>query len=183
MYEYRPPRRNHKAHIMVLLLLLLAGCFFAVSGIVPRYPAIPQTLGLFLLVPVVQLVARYMAVQYLYRLHEMEDGSTDLEVFSYRGGAQMQLICRVALFEITATAPLTPETRRPKKGLKRYGFSPDLAPERGLVLSVTNEDGDCEILLCPDEAMERILTAAPAEAVRPVYDPATGEDALPEDAE
>ena len=51
------------------------------------------------------------------------------------------------------------------------------------MLSVTNADGECEIQLSPDEKMAQILTAAPTDAVKPVYDPATGEDVMPEDAE
>ena len=183
MYEYRPIRQNHVAHCVVLVLFMLAGGCFIVSGFMPKFPALLQSLGVLLLIPVIQIVARYLAVQYLYRVRELEDGSTDLEIFAYRGGTRMQLVCRVGLYEITATAPLGEQNRRHPQGVPRFSFSLDMLPKGALVLSVTNADGDCEILLCPDAQLTKILTAAPAEAVRPVYDPATGEDALPEDTE
>lgn len=183
MYDYRPQRRNHKAHLTSLLLFLLACCCFAVSAVMPKYPVILQLVGIALLVPLIRLVARYLAVQYLYRLRTLEDGTTDLEIYTYRGGAQMQLVARVGLYEITAAAPLTESNRRAPKALKRYAYCPDMAPDTALVLSITNADGDCELMLAPDEKMTEILCAAPTEAVRPIYDPATGEDALPEDAE
>ena len=168
-YDYRPLRKGYTAHIVVLWLFLLSGACFVCSGFVPRFPALLQCLGVFLLLPAIQLIARYLAVSYLYRLTTLEDGTTDLEIFSYRGGDRMQLVCRVGLYEITASAPLSKENRRAPRGLHRYGYSPDLCPPSALVLSVTNADGDCEILLCPDEKMTEILCAAPANAVRPPH--------------
>ena len=179
MYDYRPLRKSYAAHLVVLLLFLLSAASFISSAFVPKFPALLQSLGLLLLVPAIQLIARYMAVSYLYRLHTLEDGTTDLEVFSYRGGDKMQLVCRVGLYEITATAALGKENRRAKKGVHRYNYSPDLSPKDALVLCVTNGDGDCEILLCPDERMREILEAAPARAVRPTIEeelPATQTD-------
>ena len=170
MYDYRPPRSNYNAHLVVLWLFLLSAASFISSAFVPKFPALLQSLGLLLLVPAIQLIARYMAVSYLYRLHTLEDGTTDLEVFSYRGGDKMQLVCRVGLYEITGTAALGKENRRAPKGVHRYNYSPDLSPKDALVLSVTNGDGDCEILLCPDEKLQEILVAAPAHAVRPVVE-------------
>lgn len=159
MYDYRPQRQNYMAHLTVLWLFLCsAGCFIA-SGFVPKLPAILQAVGVLLLVPAIQLIARYMATQYLYRLRSYEDGKRDLEVYSYRGGDKMQLICRVGLEEITAAKPLSTENRRAPKGIKRYNYSPDMCPAKALVLSVTNEDGDCEVMLCPDQHMSEILQA------------------------
>ncbi len=172
MYDYRPQRSNYTAHLVVLWLFLLSAASFISSAFVPKFPALLQSLGLLLLVPAIQLIARYMAVSYLYRLHTLEDGTTDLEVFSYRGGDKMQLVCRVGLYEITGTAAFCKENRRAPKGLHRYNYSPDLSPKAALVLSVTNGDGDCEILLCPDERMREILTSAPDRAIKPVIEEA-----------
>ena len=117
MYDYRPVRQNRLAHLTCLLLFLLACCCFGISGVLSHFAVIPQVIGLALLIPLVRLVARYLAVQYLYRLHPLEDGSTDLEIYTYRGGARMQLVARVGLYEITATAPLTAENRRAPHGV------------------------------------------------------------------
>ena len=43
--------------------------------------------------------------------------------------------------------------------MRRYNYCPDIRPEEALILSITNADGDCEIILCPDEKMTEILTA------------------------
>ena len=159
IYECRPERQNHNAHLLTLLFFLLAAASFAASYFMPRYPAIPQAVGLVLLVPAIQLVARYMAVRYLYRLRALDDGTVDLEIYTYRGGTQMQLVCRVGLWEITAAAPLGKENKKPPKGLHRYRYAPDLAPAKALVLSITNGDGDCEVLLSPDEKMTEIIVS------------------------
>ena len=160
MYDYRPQRRNYYAHITVLWLFLCSAACFITSGFLPKFPVLLQAVGILLLVPAIQLIARYMATQYLYRLRSYEDGNTDLEVYSYRGGDKMQLVCRVGLEEITAATSLCAQNRRAPKGMKRFNYSPDLAPAKALLLSVTNGDGDCEILLCPDRHIEDILRSA-----------------------
>lgn len=183
IYECRPERGNYKAHLLTLLFVLLAAASFVTSHFVPRYPIIPQAVGLALLVPAIQLVARYMAVRYLYRLRALDDGTTDLEVYTYRGGTQMQLVCRVGLWEITAAAPLGKENKKPPKGLRRYRYSPDLAPVKALVLSITNEDGDCEVLFSPDEKMTEIITNGirSGASAPPVPGADQGDRALPGD--
>ena len=159
MYDYRPPRKNCYAQLMILwLFLAAAGCFIA-SSFLPDFPFILQSVGLLLLVPAIQLIARYCATRYLYRIATYEDGNVDLDVYAYRGGDKMQLVCRIGLEEITATAALTKDNRRPPRGVRRYGYAPDLFPREALVLSITNADGDCEVLLCPDEHIASILTA------------------------
>ena len=160
MYDYRPPRKNSYAQLVILwLFLAAAGCFIA-SSFLPEFPFVLQCVGLLLLVPAIQLIARYCATRYLYRIATYEDGNVDLDVYAYRGGDKMQLVCRVGLEEITAVAALTKENRRPPRGMRRYGYSPDLFPREALVLSITNADGDCEVLLCPDEHIANILGAA-----------------------
>ena len=158
MYDYKPTRTNAKAKTAVILCLAAAVIAFVGSGLVPKYPSILQCVGLCLLVPVIQLTARYLILQHLYRLREREDGSVDLEIFTYRGGSRMQLVCRVGLSEITKAASLTTENSSAPKGIRRYNYHPDLKPESGLVLSITNGDGDCEILLSPDEYLTQILS-------------------------
>ena len=160
IYEYRPPRGNGKARTATALLLLAALIAFAGSALVPIYPLILQCVGLCLLIPVIQITARYLVVQYLYRLRERADGTVDFEVFSYRGGARMQLVCRVSLAEIRATAPLDGTNRAPAGNLRRYTYPPDMRPDAGLVLSVTNYEGDCEILISPDQYLTDVLTRA-----------------------
>ncbi len=157
-YEYRPVRQNYNAHLAVVgCLLLSVGCFVS-SAFWPSFAVIPQTIGVAILIPAIQLVAKYLVVQYLYRVCVREDGGVDLEIFVYRGGAKMQLVCCVGLDEITAAVPLTKQSRRAAEGRKRYHYCMDLAPERALVLSVTNADGECEVLLAPDERMCELLT-------------------------
>ena len=157
MYDYKPTRTNQNARVAVFICLAAAVIAFASSGMVPKYPSILQCIGLCLLVPVIQITARYLILQYLYRLREHEDGSVDLEIYTYRGGSRMQLVCRVGLSEITAAASLTAENRAAPHGIKRYNYHPDLRPATGLVLSVTNGDGECEIFLSPDEYLTEIL--------------------------
>lgn len=158
MYDYFPPRKNLIARLLVLLFIGLAVASFVASTFIPSpYKAIGQALGLLFLVPMIQIVTRYVITRYLYRIAPYEDGNADLEIYAYRGGNKMQLVCRVGLEEITATAPLTTENRTPAKGMRRYNYCPDIRPTEALILSITNADGDCEIILCPDERMTRIL--------------------------
>ena len=161
-YDYRPNRQNYTAHSLCVLLFVFSGGCFALSGLFPAVGVACQILGLLLLLPAIQLIARYMAVSYLYRLHTYEDGRTDLEIFSYRGGDKMQLVCCVGLSEITASAPLSRENLRAKKGVKRYSYAQDLSPQRALVLSISNADGECEVLFCPDEYITKAIENAPA---------------------
>lgn len=159
-YDYRPTRQNYLAHSTVLLLFLFSGVFFGISGFMPGGSVMWQILGLALLLPAIQLIARYMASRYLYRLHTYEDGHVDLEIFLYRGGDRMQMVCCVELGEIVAAQPLTKENARAAKGVKRYGYAQDLRPSAATVLTLSNADGTCEILFCPDEYMHRVLTEA-----------------------
>ena len=172
MYDYKPPRSNFTAQLLMLGMFLLIVICFAVSAFVPT-PVIPQTIGLVFLLPLIQLISRFVSTRFLYRIVTYEDGKSDLDIYSYRGGSHMQLVCRVGLEEITAAKPLTDENRKRQKGMHRYNYSPDLFPKSALVLSITNGDGDCEVLLCPDEKMTRMLTPSP------LHDPAvsTGNDA------
>ena len=160
MYDYRPPRRNVLARLLVLGLSLLAIIFFVISAQLPALAVLFQTLALILLLPIIQLITRYIVLRHLYRLRSYESGEADLEIYTYRGGDRMQLVCRVGLEEITAVTPLGNANRRPAKGMRRYNYSPDIRPAEATVLSVTNGDGDCEILLCPNEKMLEILQAA-----------------------
>jgi hypothetical protein len=166
MYDYRVPRQNAKARLLALLFLMLSIGAFVGSAFTP-YPAILQCVGLACLFPMIQIVARYMAVQYLYRLRPYEDGNVDFEVYAYRGGARMQLVCRVGLEEITAVAPLSAENKKAPSGIKRYGYQMDIAPEGALVVSITNGDGDCELLLVPDAYIEEVLREAAGRYVAP----------------
>ena len=160
MYDCKPARKNPTAKILCLFLFAAAAVAFVGSAFVPAYPFVLQAVGLFLLVPFIQIFARYIVLRYLYRVRSYEDGSADLEVYTYRGGDRMQLVCRVSLSEITAAAPLTKENKKPPHGLRRYNYCPDIGPVGALVLSVTNGDGDCEILLTPDETMKDMLQNA-----------------------
>jgi len=157
MYDYQPPRQNAIARLLTLTLFALAAASFVVSAFVPSLAVIPQAVGLILLVPAIQLVTRYVVTRYLYRICRYEDGNTDLDIYAYRGGARMQLVCRVGLEEITAAAPLSAQNAKPPHGLRRYNYCPDMRPQNALVLSITNGDGDCEIVFCPDEKMTALL--------------------------
>lgn len=160
MYDYIPPRQNLIARMLVFGFFGLAAASFVASAFIPSpYKAIGQALGLLFLVPMIQIVTRYVITRYLYRIAPYEDGNVDLEIYAYRGGGKMQLVCRVGLEEITATAPLTAENRNPEKRLRRYNYCPDIRPAQALILSITNADGDCEVILCPDEKMTEILKA------------------------
>lgn len=160
MYETRPPRTNAKARITVFCCFFAAMASFVAASLVPKFPAVLQCVGLCLLLPVIQLTARYLILQHLYRLTEREDGRVDFEVFTYRGGARMQLVCRVGLDEITAVAELDEANRRAPHGLRRYNYHPDLNPVKGLVVSLSNGDGACELLLAHDGRLLEIFSAA-----------------------
>lgn len=160
MYEYRPPRQNVIARVLVLGLLLLAIAFFILSAQLPQLAVPFQALGLLLLLPIIQIVTRYLATRYLYRLVPYESGEVDFEVYAYRGGSRMQLVCRVGLDEITATAPLSDANRRAPRGMRRYNYAPDIRPQSAVVLSITNGDGDCEVLISPDERIFAALQSA-----------------------
>ena len=156
-YDCRPVRQNYGAHLLVLALFALAGVSFGLSGTV-AYPVLLQLLGLVFLLPAIQLIARYLASRYLYRLRTYEDGQAELEIFVWRGGAKMQLVCCVGMDEIIAMAPLSKENARAPKGCKRYNYAQDICPKNALVLSLSNRDGECEVLLCPDEGLSHLLT-------------------------
>ncbi|MBE6580394.1 MAG: hypothetical protein E7650_02130 [Ruminococcaceae bacterium] len=158
MYELRPTRTSSRAKLLAAALLLLAVASFAASSLVPQYPALLQCLGLVLLIPLIQITARYLVLQYLYRVRPRDDGGVDLEVFTYRGGARMQLVCRVGLKEIVAVSLLDGENAKPPHGTRRYNYHPDMAPRKGLLLFVENGDGKCEILLAYDQALQQMLT-------------------------
>ena len=157
MYDYRPPRQNVTARVLTLLLFALACAAFVGAALMPKHPVILQSAGLLLLVPLIQIVSRYLAVRHLYRISPYESGEVDLEIFLYRGGTKMQLVCRVGLEEITQIAPLSDSNRKPPHAMRRYNYAPDIRPAQATVLSITNGDGDCEILFCPDERILQIL--------------------------
>lgn len=159
-YECKPKRRNHKAHGVVLALILAAvGCLIG-AGFLPAYGVLVQTLAILLFVPAIYLAGKYLIMQYLYRVHTLEDGSVDLDVYLYRGGTKMQLVGRMGLVEITNVALLEKGNRRPAKGQKRYSYCMDMAPDKAIVLSISNEDGECEVLLSYDETLARLLSDA-----------------------
>ena len=157
IYDCHPKKQNHKVHLILACLVLLSGVSFGISGITALHPVILQVVGLVLLIPAIQLFTRFMVGHYLYRLRRYEDGNVDLEVYLYRGGKRMQLVCRVGLEEITAVTPLCKENKTPKNGLKRYSYVPDLLPDAGTVLSISNGDGECEVLIHPDETLLQLL--------------------------
>ncbi|MBQ8341243.1 MAG: hypothetical protein IJY22_02560 [Clostridia bacterium] len=180
MYEYKPQRQNSIAYLLIAALFLLALVSFVISAFV-KIAWIPQTVGLLLMVPMIQLVTRYVAGRYLYRICPYEDGNVDLDIYVYRGGANMQLVCRLGLEEITAAASLTDANRKPPKGMKRYNYCPEMFPAKAMVLSITNGDGDCEIVFCPDEKMADIVT--PKNGVTWTYTPpAESAETVPEDS-
>ncbi len=156
-YEYKPGRQNYRAHGIVLALVLLAiGCLIA-AGFVPLYSVLVQSLAIILFVPAIYITGKYLLTRYLYRVQTLEDGSVDLDVYAYRGGTKMQLVGRVGLWEITRVVKLDEKNRRPAKGVERYAYCADMSPNDAMVVSITNEDGDCEILLAYDETLYRIL--------------------------
>ena len=160
MYDYKVISGKPHAKTAVLLLLLLAVLLFVAGGMTEDFRVLLQCLGLCVLFPSVQITARYLVQQYLYRLRSYEDGNVDFEIYTYRGGARMQLVCRVGLEEITAAVPLGAANRKPPRGMRRYAYNPDMRPKSALVLSITNGDGDCEVLVCPDEYLARVFEDA-----------------------
>ena len=160
MYEYRPPRQNVIARVLALGLFLLTAICFILSAQLPQWAILFQSSGLLLLLPVIQIVTRYLVLRHLYRLVPYESGEVDLEVYTWRGGDRMQLVARIGLDEITAVTPLCAANRRAPKGMRRYNYAPDIRPSHATVLSLTNGDGDCELLLCPDETLLNALKSA-----------------------
>ena len=176
MYDYRPVRQNRIALFLVIAFFLIAAASITASAFLePPVRTILQVVGLIFAIPTLQIAARYLLTRYLYRLCPYEDGNTDIEVYAYRGGTKMQLVCRVGLEEITAARPLTDANRKAPKGLRRYNYAPDIRPAEGLVLSISNRDGDCEVLLCPDEYLTNILST-PYTPPAPVEEPQAEED-------
>lgn len=155
-YDCRPARQNYGAHLIALALFAAFAASLLISSLMP-YAVLWQTLGLVCLLPAIQLVARYLASRYLYRFRVCEDGSAQLEIYVYRGGARMQLVCCVGAEEITAMQALKKENAKAPKGCKRYNYAQDLRPREATVLSVSNADGACEVLFCPDAGLYRLL--------------------------
>ena len=157
IYDCHPKKENNKAQWALLSLFLLSGASFAISGVTPLPPVAMQIVGLLFLLPGIQLLSRSLVSHYLYRLREREGGRVDLEVYVFRGGKRMQLVCRIGLSEIVGIAPLDRKKNGVAKGCKRYIYVPDLWPDHGTVLSVSNGDGECEVLIYPDERMLQML--------------------------
>ena len=157
MLEVKPTRKNVRAKTLASGLLLLSVTAFAASSLLSVYKVLLQGVGLLLLIPLIQITARYLVLQYLYRVRARDDGGADLEVFTYRGGARMQLVCRVGLDEIVRVAPYDAADKKPPRGVRRYNYHPDMAPREGLLLFVENGDGKCEILLAHDERLCLLL--------------------------
>lgn len=156
-YEVCPKRENHKAHYLVLLFFMLAAVLLVVAGFMNRFSVLVQSLAILLLLPAIYITGKFLIMRYLYRVNVNEDGSVDFDVFSYRGGTKMQLICRLYLWEITEVRELCEENRRPAKSVPRYAYCADMSPKRALVLSVNNEDGACEVLISYDEKLAELL--------------------------
>ena len=74
MYDYKPPRTNAKAKLAALFCFAITVIAFVGAAMVPKYPSILQCIGLCFLIPVIQITARYLILQYLYRLKENGDG-------------------------------------------------------------------------------------------------------------
>ena len=156
-YECIPKRRNHKAHGSVLALILAAVLCLIGAGFMPAYAVLVQTLAILLFVPAIYLAGKFLLMRYLYSVRTLDDGSVDLDVYMYRGGTKMQLVGRMGLTEITNVALLGKENRKPAKGLKRYSYCVDMTPDKAIVLSICNEDGECEVLLSFDETLAELL--------------------------
>lgn len=157
MYQFKPTRKNARARVLVLSLFAAAAACFVLASQLERLSVIPQSVGLVLLLPAIQLLSRFVVTQYLYRITPREGHAPDLEIFAYRGGSKMQLVCRVGLDEITALADLTDENRKPPRAVRRHNYCVDLAPPDAVVLSIKNGDGECELLLTPDATMRAML--------------------------
>lgn len=157
MYNYRPPRRPKKATLLVLILLFASTTALGVSALAPPLPRLWQCVGLLLLIPAIQLVSRYFLLQYLYRLRPNAGGGVDFEVYTYRRGDRMQLVCRVALSEMVRITPIGQKSADRPAGIRRFSYLPDLAPAGAVVISVKNADGDSEIAVLPDEGMLSLL--------------------------
>ena len=100
MYDYLPMRKSITARLLVLGLFLLSAASFVASGFTPSpYHTIPQAVGLILIIPLIQVMTRFVILRYLYRIAPYEDGNVDLEIYAYRGGSKMQLVCRIVHFE------------------------------------------------------------------------------------
>ncbi|MBO7341573.1 MAG: hypothetical protein J6U87_02715 [Clostridia bacterium] len=164
-YDCRPVRQNYGAQLLCVALFACAGVSFVLGGVM-EHAILYQVLGLCFVLPAIQLIARYMASRYLYRLHVQEDGTAQLEIFVWRGGARMQMAFCVGMAQITAITPLGKKNARPPKGCRRHNFAQDLRPQRATVLSLSVQEGACEVLLCPDEGLLRLLheyTASPSQ--------------------
>jgi len=139
-----------------------AATAFAAATVAPPTPYLWQCLGLLLLIPVTHLISRYFLLQYLYRLRSYEDGRVDFEVYAYRRGNRMQLVCRVALSEIVAVTSHGAKGADAATDAKRFSYLPDISPAGAVVLSVQNADGASEVAILPDEGMRRLLEEAVA---------------------
>lgn len=155
-YDCRPVRQNYGAQLLCVTLFACAGVSFALGGMMD-HAILYQVLGLCFVMPAIQLIARYMVSRYLYRLHVQEDGTAQLEIFVWRGGAKMQLVFCADTAQITAITPLTGDNARPPKGCRRHNFAQDLRPQKATVLSVCEGACVCEVLFCPDEGLVRLL--------------------------
>ena len=164
-YEVCPKRQNHKAHRLVILFFALAAGLLVLAGFMGRFAVLVQSLAILLLLGPIYLTGKFLNMRYLYRVSVKEDGSIDFDVFSYRGGTKMQLICRLYLWEITDVAELGEANKKPPKNIPRYAYCADMSPERALVLSVNNEDGACEVLISYDEKLAELLKTKQARPV------------------
>ena len=104
IYEYIPPKNYTRITGVITILIAFAVAFFITPALFPSIPVrwLFQLLGVFALVAVVYIIARYVAKTFAYGVIKNDNGSLDLTVTEIlNGGKRKVTVCRVGIANIT----------------------------------------------------------------------------------
>lgn len=156
MHRYTPKPNRLPA------VILSAVCFLAAFSLFVPYSADETFLvfikgvstGIFLIGFVILDRYAFTSFSYSIEANDSIPGRLDFVVSSVRYG-RIRTVCRVSAFDVTDIVKYD-KNRKAEKGVKKYNYCPDLAGENRYILFL-DDDGDAEILFCPDEKTVNII--------------------------
>ncbi len=149
------PTKDKKAKRLSLLFILTGIVLTALSSILP-YRGIFQLIAVALVIIGVQLLVRYVLTDFLYRIEDREDGTSDFVVFKKQGKNDVK-VCHVSL---SNTLEVYRRTDKKPPCDTRFNYAQNLTDALTVLY---HKDGEkrIEILIEPNEAflnalMERV---------------------------
>ncbi len=164
MYSYLPKSKK-KAEKRICALLFGAGLLLYVPTCFPKtpYPVLFQLGTVLCCTAALMFVVRYLVRNYTYSVEpsDLNNGSYDL-VVTEQYGKRLRVVCRIAVAQITALTPITPENRKAVSAMLRkkrfFTYVSELAPVGLCVLQVCTEDEICYLKINTDERLKQLLS-------------------------